>query len=106
MRIRQKAILGVALGCLVAVSATPVLAYQGEGGTKTCPSNQTGKAQAKYYDMGAIIAPGSSSTGTYTFNDNQWHISQRWGEDGGGEWHATGDPYLNLTDTYAFCTTR
>ncbi|MEO6628887.1 MAG: hypothetical protein ABIP03_10005 [Aquihabitans sp.] len=106
MNRRRSALVGLGLACLVAVSASPAFAYEAEGGTKTCPSNQTGKTQAKYNDTAAITGPGSSTTGYYTPNDGLWHVQQRWGVDGGGRWDALGDPSLNLTDTFAFCVTQ
>lgn len=104
MRQRQRRLsLAVALVAALAIAATPVLAWQAEGGTKACGSSLTGKTRARANDWASIKGPGSSTTGIYNWGDGLWHTQERWGVDGGGDWNAVGDPYLDLVSTYAFC---
>jgi hypothetical protein len=89
---------------VLALSAGPALAAVTESGTRTCPADQTGKTHAKFNDEGLLFGPGSTSGTWWRYFDGLWHIKEAWGVDGGGYWQATGDPQLNLTDTYAYCT--
>lgn len=100
----HRTVVVVVLLAAVALSASPVAAVQEESGTKLCPSNQTGKTQVKFNDFGTARGPGATSGSFWGYYDGLWHIKQVWGRDGGGSWDASGDPFLNYTDTYAFCT--
>jgi hypothetical protein len=89
---------------ITALVAAPVLAWQGEGGTKTCIPSAYGYVHSRFNDVGQITAPGSSITYLYTYTDGQWHTKQTNGVYGGGPWAAYGDPYLDLANTWAQCS--
>lgn len=94
--------LGIVVGALLSlVGASTVLAWESEGGTKSCGS-LLGYVHAYYNDTAALEGPGGT-TGYYTPNDGLWHAQERYGAYGGGDWLALGDPYLNLNLTYAGC---
>ena len=87
---------------LTATTAGGALATVGEFGTKNCGS-LTGKVRGRYNDVATLTGPGSTNGHTYTPNDGLWHTQERWGEDGGGDWGVTSNPFLNGDQTYAFC---
>jgi hypothetical protein len=85
------------------ILAVPAFAGQSEWGTIGCAWNQLGYVRFYYNDVADALPPGSSTWYLYRENDNNWHLHERNGNDGGGFWEVDADPYLNFNITAPGC---
>jgi hypothetical protein len=88
---------------VLAVAVPAFAAFVDKDGTISCPSRPT-YLHARYQGNAAVLPPSGWSWITYTWNDNNWHVSVSRGETGGGYWYAVGTPSLDKTQTYAYCS--
>lgn len=94
------------LGILLAIFATlvlaaPALAWEAEGGTKSC-GNFITYLHAHYNDQGYLTPPGSAYEYDYYYYDGLWHTTEVNGSYS-GSWYAIGDPRLDLPGTWVAC---
>ncbi len=83
--------------------ASPVVAWEGEGGDYYCSGGAFGYAHFRYKDIADVVPPGSSFVYFYRDDDNTWHTRERNGVTDGGYWEVIGDPRLDLPNTWAGC---